>query len=167
MDEEVALWELSALMAASVVEDEGEEYSHTFTAEDWWYLQISINGYVVGPKDLRYEGLVAHRGILTAEESEWLDRDTVRVLASRLLDSNTVELEYVYGPGAPSARRLARRAQLDELLLQVQEAGGNMHQLALALNWYVEKTPTGDRCRKMTQALDRARSNRLLSQLES
>lgn len=114
-------------------------------------------GSVVFSGDETYHGLVAHRGVLSEYDFSLLDWDRVASLIADQLDSTVAEINEVYGPGRPDPQRVARRAELDERLLEVQEAGGNMHQLASMLEWAIETTPTGHRCRKMTSALQRAR----------
>lgn len=107
--------------------------------------------------DETYFGMVAHRGVLTEDEAEFLDWEVVEEKAEALLGCSMEELSELYGvAGRPSEDRILRRSVIDSRLLDVKLAGGNMLQLAVALGWSIETTPTGTKCRKMTQAIKRA-----------
>lgn len=124
-------------------------------------------GFYVQPGEECYHGMVAHRGVLTEEETEWLDWDLLEKMVEQYLGFDVDIVDRVYGPGGLKPDLLAIRNSIDSRLLEVQEAGGNMLQLATALGWSVRRTPTGVECRRMTKALARARAAREESREDS
>lgn len=170
--------EIAALMQESPVADNhGRKFPEVRLAEDGTYISHGrrpaqslsaetneasqalhdLGSLAVAPGDETYFGMVAHRGVLTEDEAANLDWQNVERRVEALLECTFEELATAYGAGRPDADRLARRGEIDAKLLEIQEAGGNMHQLAVVLGWPVRTTPTGVECQKMAKALARAR----------
>lgn len=164
--------EIAALMAETPVSDNhGRKQSldaesirsKTLGSADYEIRQGLQDGRIdIVHGDESYYGLVAHRGVLTEEEAGWLDWSVVERQVEAVLGCTYAELAAVYGPGRPDTGRSKRRDDLDARLLDIQQAGGNMHQLAIALGWPVRVTPTGgSECQKMSKALARARGKQI------
>lgn len=127
--------------------------------DDALFAVLDAPGYMVGENNEANAGMVAHRGILDEREFELLDWAEVRgiVLAKLGVDHESFEAAYGDQPGRPSAGTLDIRRHVDERLLAISEAGGNMTQLANILLWDVDPEHG---CRKMRRVLERAKEAR-------
>jgi hypothetical protein len=94
-------------------------------------------------------GLTAHRGVLHPDEHV----DELRVLTEceRLLGFTIADLWEVYAQGRKSAAQCELRARIDQRLLEVGDAGGNLELLARVFE--VDRKTIG-------RALARARQRR-------
>jgi len=97
-------------------------------------------------------GLVAHRGVLHADE--YVDMDVLADAVAERLGFTVQEIRSVYrqGPLSDSARAL--RDRVDARILAVSDSGGLLVELGRALGWAVK--PDGH-CRTVENALARAR----------
>jgi hypothetical protein len=77
----------------------------------------------------------AHRGVLTADEWRFLDRDALVADIEERLGFTLAELRSVYRSGRMSDAQRLLRARIDARLLELQRAGGNMSALARVLGW--------------------------------
>lgn len=114
------------------------------------FLQAG-GGYVVSARAGNWGdrcGLTAHRGVLTADEWRWIDRDTVVEDVERRLGFTVDALRVVYRQGRKSAAQRELRARIDARLLELRREGGNLSLLARL---------TGMHEHTMSRALGRAR----------
>lgn len=104
---------------------------------------------VVSPESGDRGGMTAHRGVLTADEWRFLDRDTAVAAVERHLGFALDELRSVYRQGRKSSAQAELCARVDARLLGLRRAGGNLSLLAAVL---------GLSRRTMENALRRARA---------
>jgi hypothetical protein len=74
-------------------------------------------------------GLVAHRGVLTADEWQFLDRDAVIAAVEELLGFTLEELRCVFRQGRKTAAQSELRAKVEMRFLEIHTAGGNLAAL--------------------------------------
>ena len=84
--------------------------------------------------------------------SFWVESDLVRYLQMSI-----EEINLFYGPRGFTEEARVQRAEIDEKLLQLQERGQNMSEIARLLGFGIEKSR---KCRAMRNALKRARAAR-------
>lgn len=102
-------------------------------------------------------GMVAHRGVLTAEEVKWLDSESVVMAIEYQLGATIEEVKSAYSSGRPSPEAKALRRVMDAKFLDLSENGGNMTLLANILGFYIKDN---GQCEAMSKALNRARERR-------
>lgn len=99
-----------------------------------------------GGRQLEHSGLTTHRGILHPDE--YVDFFALREAVEADLGFTYADVSAAYSNGRPTAEKLQLRERIDARLLELSRAGGNMEQLAKALDLN-EKT--------LRRALERAR----------
>lgn len=102
-------------------------------------------------------GLVAHRGVLSPAEAEFIDWDLVVQMAMDKLGTSIDEINRVWRAGTPSAEDRLAKSLIEDRLLELQESGGNMTVLAAVLGWNIQ---ADGKCRTMQKSLRRARLRR-------
>lgn len=138
---------------------DGMAKEHNFHAEFGWESDGTQFGYIVAENNESNAGMVAHRGVLDEREFDLLDWGKVREITLAKLGVSHDQFEFAYSDraGKPSPAARAVRDHVDERLLAISEAGGNMAQLANILLWDVDPVRGS---RKMRRALERAREAR-------
>lgn len=116
-------------------------------------------GYVIPSGDESYAGMVAHRGVLSDREFLLLDWDVVEQLVVARLGVTMDELAACYPEkGTVTNEMRPTRDHVDSRFLAIQEAGGNILQLATVLGWPISKED--GRCWKIERAVARAKKAR-------
>jgi hypothetical protein len=96
------------------------------------FMRDNPDGWrVVGPRHGSYGdrcGLVAHRGVLHPDEH--VNEMRVLIECERLLGFTSADLWEVYAQGRKSAAQRELRARVDQRLLEIADAGGNLELLA-------------------------------------
>lgn len=105
--------------------------------------------------DLYYHGMRAHRGILQPEE--YVDSDELAEKVGMLLGMPIETVRGAFAPGTPDRLRQSIKSSLEDKMLQLSEAGGNMSILAQVLEFNVREDGY---CRTMSNLLARARDRR-------
>jgi hypothetical protein len=103
-------------------------------------------------------GMPQHRGVLSEDEWDSLDQQTVRETLASWLGTTSEDIESLYGPGGKSLQDLELRAQIDEKLLQAVEGDASKVAIARALGWGLKKPHNQSPI--LQKALKRARKNR-------
>lgn len=114
---------------------------------------------VYDPKEYYYLGMTAHRGILQPEE--YVDKEAVVFALEQRLGYKAEEVQFLYSKPNPSKKDLPRKDKLEDIFLELEEAGGNMSLLAALLGLQVRADGT---CFTMARAIKRARERREASQ---
>jgi hypothetical protein len=114
-----------------------------------------IDGLVDDPFNY---GMSYHRGILSEDEWETLDLDSVRETLASWLGATLEDLKSIYGPGGKTAQDLELRVQIDEKLLQAVEGGASKVAIARVLGWGLKKPHNQSPI--LQKALKRARKAR-------
>lgn len=101
-----------------------------------------------------YYGMKAHNGVLHPDD--YVDTSELERMVEERLGFTLEEVRTAFTKGTPNRERLWAKAAIEDRLLELSEAGGNMFHLARIFGWHIR--PNG--CRTMTKALNRARARR-------
>lgn len=110
----------------------------------------------ISQDDLYYHGMKAHRGILQPEEH--VDSEELAEKVGILLGMPIETIRGAFAPGTPDRLRLSIKNSLEDKILELSEAGGNMSILAHVLGFSVREDGY---CRTMSNLLARSRERRL------
>lgn len=115
----------------------------------------ATQGVTSDEREFHYLGMTAHRGVLHPDE--YVDHEALIFAVEMRLGVTLEEVAEAFRAGNPDAARLKVKNYIEDQLLELEEAGGNMSLLASILGWTV--WPNGV-SRTMRKALKRARSRR-------
>lgn len=105
--------------------------------------------------DLHQYGMRAHRGILQPEE--YVHSDELAQRVGMMLGMPIETIKGAFAPGTPDRLRQSIKNSLEDKMLDLSEAGGNMSILAHVLQFKVREDGY---CRTMSSLLSRARERR-------
>lgn len=101
-------------------------------------------------------GMTAHRRVTQAEEH--VDYAHLLPRIEGLLGFTVEQVRAAFANGRPTQERLELRGRIDARLLEIENAGGNLLELARVLGLSITRDTAGvSNCRAVTRALARAR----------
>lgn len=106
-------------------------------------------------KEFHYLGMTAHRGVLHPDE--YVDLGSLTFALEMRLGFSVERVQFLYSKPNPSAKDIPDKMKLEDLFLELDEAGGNMKLLATLLGLPVRADGT---CFPMSRGIARARERR-------
>lgn len=115
----------------------------------------ATQGITSDEREYHYLGMTAHRGVLHPDE--YVDLEALVFALEMRLGFSIERVQFLYSKPNPSTKDIPDKMRLEDLFLELDEAGGNMKLLATLLGLTVRADGT---CFPMSRGIARARERR-------